>query len=221
MSCEKLTYNVINRINICTGVLENSSYLHMDSNAWRTPRALRRWLLDYAERNAIEIIGDACASDKNYFDGVRYYYTEEDDAMQHNWSKAEWAREIPDWQPRGSINVTHYWVMNHPYSVDSHGHSPKAWFAKAYNQALKGIGVFVITKAPCGEQNRWGKYVFGKAMVVYNVESKVKYGHPDTGKEEKSAKFGTWVVVYNPKLLSCQDGAPFDTVIKPLYLYER
>jgi len=197
----------------------------MDSNAWRTPRVLRRWLLDYAERNSIEIIGDACASDKNYFDGVRYYYTEEEDAMQHNWSTAECAREIKTWRASFcddcTVSVTNYWVINHPYNVDRHGHSPKAWFAKAYNQALKGIGVFVITKAPCGEQNRWGKYVFGKAMVVYNVESKVKYGHPDTGKEEKSAKFGTWVIVYNPKLLSCQDGAPFDTVIKPLYLYER
>lgn len=209
----------------------------MDTNAWRTPRCLRRWIRSYAYENNIHIVGDACASDANHMD-ARFYYTEEEDAMNCDWSTAKGAKSVAshtlsdelysaciccDSMGKGSID---YWVANFPYGRTNKGYTLTDWFRKAYNQALKGIGVIMIVPAANGEQNRWGKYVFGKARIIYNVERRLAFGDPDTGKEERGCAFGTWVVIYDPVRL-CQRGAAcslnerYDTVIKPLYLWPR
>lgn len=208
----------------------------MDNNAWRTPRVMRKWLASYARTNNIRIIGDACASHENHLEDVFWYYTAKEDAMQQNWSKAEnvlWTDfgvletvgKKDNIQPViccKRIQPIDYWFINHPYNKSS-GYEPTAWFKKAYNQALKGIGVIMLVQAPCGEKYRWGKYVFGKATTIYNVEGRVAFGHPDTGKESKGADFGSQVIIYDPKALcdrGCNSEGPkmFDTVIKPLYL---
>lgn len=213
----------------------------MDSNAWRTPSCIRKWLLEkYAPTHGIEVVGDACASDNNHWD-VRFYYTEEQDAMQRNWALAEGAKENPKhplkgelYDPnyccdeyRGTTDSIDYWVINPPYRKTAKGYEPTDWFRKCYNQALKGIGVIMIIQPPNGEQNRWGKYVFGKAKVIYNIERRVAFAHPDTGIEDKGAAFGTWIVIYDPKLLCERDSGCnedremsciFKTYIEPLYI---
>lgn len=213
----------------------------MDTNAWRTPRCIRKWLLDvYAPAHGIRIVGDACASDHNHWD-VRYYYTEAEDAMQRNWSVAEKAKENPKHPLKGKIYDTNtccdqyrgtateidYWVINPPYRRTKKGYEPTDWFRKCYNQALKGVGVIMIVQPTDGEQNRWGKYVFGKAKTIYNIERRVAFAHPDTGIEDKGASFGTWIIIYDPILLCDRESGcneeresmrMFKTTIEPLYL---
>jgi len=72
-----------------------------------------------------------------------------------------------------------------------------------------------------------GLAVYVEAKVIYNIERRVAFAHPDTGIEDKGAAFGTWIIVYDPTLLcDREDGCneerterrSFKTCIEPLYI---
>lgn len=208
-------------------------------NCWRTPPSVIKWLKDAPQFNNCYFIGDACASDQNRL--FPFYYTEEVDAMNQDWRMMENAIGCDGqhtvttccYRREAMKNQTEpepitYWFINPPYGKTAKGYELTDWFRKCHNQALKGIGIVMLVPSANGEMNRWGKYVFGKASVIYNIESRVKFGDPDTcanpSKKDRAATFGSWLVVYDPRLI-CEvctkdDGVghQFFTVIKPLYL---
>ena len=177
------------------------------SNSWRTPRQVIKMLDRLREFYGADFIGDACAALQNAL--FQYYYTEEINAMQHAWYKAENAAALN--RHLLPIRLCHtdcarqlrgisYWYCNPPYGKDKHKHDLTDWLRKCLLEAYKGVGVVALVPAPNGEVNRW-HHVFGKAREVFFIGGRLCFGNPETGKEERPAKFGCVLIHWDPRLL--------------------
>jgi hypothetical protein len=182
------------------------------SNSWRSPSRVFQTLVSICQRFRAQFIGDACASPENAL--FPYYYTEAINAMQQAWFRVENALiqrnsltpaplnlcHTKSSQPQPDPQITSYWYINPPYGKNSHGLDLTDWLRKCALEAQKGVGVVALVPCPNGEVNRW-HHVFGKAREVYFLSGRLCFGDPETGREDKPAKFGCVLIHWDPKLL--------------------
>lgn len=187
---------------------------HLDPNSWRTPKYIYDFLTDPDGAN-LHIVGDACASAENKLHPR--YLTEEDNAMKVDWQEYFDATTCCHAYDAG-IDID-YIFGNVPFGKDKHGNELNDWFRKFSTVAHNGVGVVALVPAPAGEKYRWGKYVYGKASKIYDVQGRVKFGNPLDGSYDKPANFGVQLVVWDPIAL-CEkhrSKEKIDTVIGPFY----
>jgi hypothetical protein len=186
----------------------------VDTNAWRTPQPIFEFLINPDGAN-LRIVGDACASAENHLHTE--YITEEQNAMNIDWRKRFSAMTCCEAHALGE--QPDYIFCNPPYGKDKYGHDLNAWFSKFCTTATRGIGVVALVPAPSGEKLRWGKNVYGKASKIYDIQGRVKFGHPLDGSRHKPANFGCQIVVWDPRAM-CKEHRTVETVstvIVPFY----
>lgn len=176
---------------VCVGSKEPDSH-----NCWRTPQhpfAVARTLVHgYGGR----IIIDLAASIENAL--LPCFYNKRENALSHNW-----ACDAAHKQPPLPEGVKPYGFGNPPYDdIDR-------WLRQAYREALRGFGSVWLIPAYDGTR-RWSRLIVGKAVLVYNLAGRLRFGDPLTGKPGDQAKFASCLVVYAP-LDEKDDGAKLET----------
>lgn len=182
--------------------------VEFDPDCYGTPERLVKWML-----TMWIIIGDAAASAKNAI--VPWFIDKETNALVQNWFTFFSA------SLHLSNGMIPYVFCNPPYSKMKNGESRlKIWTAKCLAEAERGVGVLLLVPVPQGQKGLWGKLVFGKASIIYQVEGRLAFRDPVTREPCKHTNFGSWLIVYDPVNLrkSQKSNVPFDTIIKELYI---
>lgn len=172
-----------------------------DRNSWRTPPALFKFL-----ETKYHIRADICASAENAL--CTNYLTEEDDAMKIDWVKRFNMPTCCNDNRPSQVGWRQYVYINPPYCKCKRGYTIKKWLRKCAQQAKRGCGVIALVPATNGEKNRFAKYVYGQASKIYDVQGRLKFGHPQTGKADKPAPFGCFIVVWDGDNAHCEQHNP-------------
>lgn len=148
-----------------------------DTDAWRTPRAMYKFLY-----GKFEIIADVAAAKENSQCFV--YFTKEDNALLLNWTSELELEDSP---------FPFFVFCNPPFSRDQ----PVKWLEKAYIEMLKGLGVIMIL--PWTGQLYWEHLVVARASKIYLIHGRVPYGHPETGLPYNKCNFTSAIIIFDPR----------------------
>lgn len=119
---------------------------------------------------------DAAASAENA--KCELYFSKEVNALDFDWSITDLASGTKSW---GAV-----W-LNPPY-----GRGISKWFAKAYEESLKGATVVMLVPART-DTSYWHRYVIGTNAEVRFIKGRLKFGG-----HKNSAPFPSAVVVFRP-----------------------
>lgn len=148
-------------------------------NCWRTTN----WVWSHLH-NKFNFKVDLAASSENA--RLPLYLTKEQNALSSQYC----------WSDMFCTSCGFIWGFGNPPYDDL-----EPWFQKAARETSredKRFGVVLLVPAFDGEK-RWKKYVFGKARRILVFPDRLRFGHPQTGKEAQQASFASMAIVWAPR----------------------
>lgn len=158
-------------------VIKSKRKRSIDTNGWRTPKPLFKWL-----SKKWVIVADVAASAENNL--CEIYFTKQENALFISWSNELDVEKSP---------FVFFAFCNPPYERDQ----LKDWLEKAYIEMNMGLGVIMLL--PYTGQLYWKELVVERASKIYMIYGRLPYGHPETGIPYTKCNFTSAIVVFDPR----------------------